>query len=144
MIETPSPAPETAAPALTAPGLADAAFSGLAGAQALELEPGSEAVHEPQPAASGLQPPLGGGSAILSIPISLELVLTTVRMPVSRLMDLVPGAEIDLDRMTSGEVQLLANGAPFATGELFLIDPAEKRVGLRIKRLGSAGMPIVR
>jgi flagellar motor switch/type III secretory pathway protein FliN len=106
-------------------------------APAMAPEPGAGPTNsEAEPPTARMAPePSHDHSGILAIPIDLELVLATVRMPVSRLMDLAPGAEIDLDSLSSGEVKLLANGALFAVGELFLLDSAEKRVGLRIKRL---------
>jgi flagellar motor switch/type III secretory pathway protein FliN len=74
-------------------------------------------------------------AALMSIPIDLELVFASLRMPVSRLMELAPGSEIDLGAQGGNEVTLFANGTPFALCELLLLDEVEKRLGVRIKRI---------
>jgi flagellar motor switch/type III secretory pathway protein FliN len=122
--------------------IAEIPDEGLAALHAVTKEARAETPLEsaPLPTAREEAQPATGSSGILAIPIDLELVLATVRMPVSRLMDLVPGSEIDLDSLSSGEVSLNANGTLFAVGELFLLDAAAKRVGLRIKRLAGAAL----
>ena len=73
--------------------------------------------------------------ALFSIPVTLELVLASLKMPVSKLMNIQAGTEIDLDHPAGAEVALVVNGSRIAFGHLFLMDPASKRVGVRISRL---------
>jgi flagellar motor switch/type III secretory pathway protein FliN len=75
--------------------------------------------------------------AFFSIPVTVELVLASLKMPVAKLMEIHAGSEIDLDHPAGAEVSLLVNGCHIAFGHLFLIDPLTKRVGLRISRLAS-------
>ncbi len=75
--------------------------------------------------------------AFLSIPVTLELVLASLKIPVSKLMDIQEGSEIDLDHPAGAEVALVVNGSRIAFGHLFLIDQASRRVGVRISRLAN-------
>ena len=74
-----------------------------------------------------------------SIPVTLELVLASVKMPVSKLMDVQAGTEIDLNHPAGAEVALVVNGSRIAFGHLFLIDPKSRNVGVRISRLAEGG-----
>lgn len=76
--------------------------------------------------------------AFLSIPVTLELVLASVKMPVSKLMDIQAGTEIDLAHPAGTEVALVVNGSRIAFGHLFLIDPKTRNVGVRISRLAAS------
>ena len=76
--------------------------------------------------------------AFFSIPVTVELVLASLKMPVAKLMDIHAGAEIDLDHPAGAEVALMVNGNKIAFGHLFLIDPQTKRVGVRISRLAQS------
>jgi flagellar motor switch protein FliN len=80
-----------------------------------------------------------GPAAFLNIPITLELVLATIRMPVSQVMALSPGVEIGLHQPLDAEVSLRANGTLIAYGTLQLIDAETRRFGVRITRLADAG-----
>ena len=77
--------------------------------------------------------------AFFSIPVNLEVVLASVKMPVSKLMDIQTGTEIDLAHPAGTEVALMVNGSKIAFGHLFLIDPKTRNVGLRISRLAAGG-----
>ncbi|MGL4405614.1 MAG: FliM/FliN family flagellar motor switch protein [Notoacmeibacter sp.] len=77
--------------------------------------------------------------AFLSIPVTLELVLASLKMPVSSLMDFQVGTEINLDHQAGAEVSLVVNGSKIAFGHLFLIDPKLRTVGVRISRLAAPG-----
>ena len=76
--------------------------------------------------------------AFFSIPVTVELVLASLKMPVAKLMDIQAGAEIDLDHPAGAEVALMVNGSKIAFGHLFLIDLQTKRVGVRISRLAQS------
>jgi flagellar motor switch/type III secretory pathway protein FliN len=80
--------------------------------------------------------------AFFSIPITVELVLASLKMPVSKLMDIQAGSEIDLDHPAGAEVSLMVNGSRIAFGHLFLIDPPSKRVGVRISRLATSSSTV--
>ena len=100
-----------------------------------EAEPMPEAaVLRPAPAAI-VAPRL---DAFFSIPVTVELMLASLKMPVAKLMDIHAGAEIDLDHPAGAEVALMVNGSKIAFGHLFLIDLQSKRVGVRISRLAQS------
>lgn len=92
-----------------------------------------------QPVGAVLEP--AAPDAFLSIPINVEIVLATTRMPVARLLDIAPGAELDIDAGMSGDVALMANGTVFAHGALFIMDAASQSVGLRITRMARRAGP---
>ncbi len=77
--------------------------------------------------------------AFFSIHVTLELVLASVKMPVSKLMDIQVGTEIDLAHPAGTEVALVVNGSRIAFGHLFLIDVKTKQVGVKISRLANTG-----
>ena len=101
----------------------------------LGVEPTPEAVEEKPAPVLVAAPRL---DAFFSIPVTVELVLASLKMPVSKLMDIQAGAEIDLDHPAGAEVALMVNGSKIAFGHLFLIDPQTKRVGVRISRLAQS------
>jgi flagellar motor switch/type III secretory pathway protein FliN len=80
--------------------------------------------------------------ALFAISVTLELVLASLKMPVSQLMDIQAGTEIDLAHPAGAEVALVVNGSKIAFGHLFLIDPNSRRVGVRISRLAANGSDI--
>ena len=69
---------------------------------------------------------------ILDIPVKLDVMFSSISMPVSRLMELHEGSQIDLCRSAGEPVDLCINGCVVARGVLFLMDGPEKRVGVRI------------
>ena len=102
-----------------------------------ELESPPEAA-EVKPAAVTVTAPRL--DAFFSIPVTVELVLASLKMPVAKLMDIHAGAEIDLNHPAGAEVALMVNGSKIAFGHLFLIDPQTKRVGVRISRLAQSSV----
>jgi flagellar motor switch/type III secretory pathway protein FliN len=80
--------------------------------------------------------------ALFSIPVTVELVLSSLKMPVSKLMDIQVGSELDLDHPAGAEVALMVNGSRIAFGHLFLIDTASRRVGVRISRLATSSAEV--
>jgi flagellar motor switch/type III secretory pathway protein FliN len=77
--------------------------------------------------------------AFFSIPVDLEIVVASVKMPVAKLMDIQVGTEIDLGHTAGTEVSLVVNGSVIAFGHLFLMDPKTRQVGVKISRLANAG-----
>jgi flagellar motor switch protein FliN len=76
-------------------------------------------------------------TALMSIPVKLDIILARTRMPAAKVLALNSGVPIDLDHFAGGEVEVLANGQRIAFGHLYLADEATRRVGVRISRLAS-------
>jgi flagellar motor switch/type III secretory pathway protein FliN len=98
-----------------------------------------EALPKSDETASSAAPASQRLDAFFSISVTLELVLASIKMPVSKLLEFQAGTEIDLGHPAGAEVALVVNGSRIAFGHLFLIDPKSRSVGVRISRLASTG-----
>ena len=73
--------------------------------------------------------------AILSIPVTVQVVLGTTSMPVARLMKLGRGAVITLDQKVGAPVNILVNGRVVARGEVVVIDEDNSRFGVTLTEI---------
>ena len=78
--------------------------------------------------------------AILSIPVTVQIVLGTTSMPVARLMKLGRGSVITLDQKVGAPVNVLVNGRVVARGEVVVLDEDNSRFGVSLTEIvGSSG-----
>jgi flagellar motor switch protein FliN len=70
--------------------------------------------------------------ALLQIPISVQVILGSTKMTLSRVMALGPGSLISLDQRLSEPVLLLVNGDEFARGTIVVIDDASGQLGVTL------------
>lgn len=94
-------------------------------------------------AAAASSGPSAGGApnldAILSIPVTVQVVLGTTTMPVAKLMKLGRGAVITLDQKVGAPVNVLVNGRVVARGEVMVLDDDSSRFGVTLTEIvGSA------
>ena len=85
--------------------------------------------------ASGRAPNL---DAILSIPVTVQVVLGTTSMPVAKLMKLNRGAIITLDQRVGSPVSVLVNGRTVARGEVVVVDEDNSRFGVTLTEIVSS------
>lgn len=86
--------------------------------------------------AAGAAPALDN---IMRIPVTLEIVLGTARMPVSDLMKLGRGSVIPLDRKIGDPVDVVVNGRVVARGEVVVLENEPERLGVTFTEVsGSA------
>jgi flagellar motor switch protein FliN/FliY len=99
-----------------------------------ELEPQS-APQEPDaaPAASASSPPKL--DAILSIPVTVQVVLGSTTMPVARLMKLGRGGVVSLDQKVGDPVNVVVNGRVIARGEVVVVDEDSARYGVSLTEI---------
>ncbi len=76
--------------------------------------------------------------AILSIPVTVQVVLGTTSMPVARLMKLGRGAVITLDQKVGAPVNVLVNGRVVARGEVVVVDEDNSRFGVSLTEIISS------
>ena len=98
------------------------------------LDP-SPSMGAPSMAASSTDAP--NLNAILSIPVTVQVVLGSTSMPVASLMKLARGAVISLDQRVGDPVDIVVNGKVVARGEIVVVDefePAVRRVFARDRR----------
>ena len=86
--------------------------------------------------------PLGGPSnlgAILSIPVTVQVVLGSTSLPVSGLMKLARGASVSLDQRVGDPVDVVVNGTVIARGEIVVVDDASQRFGVSLLEVVAGG-----
>ena len=79
--------------------------------------------------------PLGDPSnlgAILSIPVTVQVVLGSTSLPGSGLMKLARGAIVSLDQRVGDPVDVVVNGTVIARGEIVVVDDSSQRFGVSL------------
>ena len=97
------------------------------------LEPQS-ATPEPDaaPSASASPPKF---DAILSIPVTVQVVLGSTTMAVASLMKLGRGGLIALDQKVGDPVNVVVNGRVIARGEVVVVDEESARYGVSLNEI---------
>ncbi len=72
---------------------------------------------------------------ILDVAVTLALEVGRARMPVRELLQLAPGAVVELDRMAGEPLDVLVNGVRIARGEVVVIN---EKFGIRLTDVVSA------
>jgi flagellar motor switch protein FliN len=70
--------------------------------------------------------------AILSIPVTVQVVLGSTSLPVAGLMKLARGAVVSLDQRVGDPVDVVVNGTVLARGEIVVVDDASQRFGVSL------------
>ena len=78
-------------------------------------------------------------SAILSIPVTVQVVLGSASLPVATLMKLVRGGVISLDQRIGDPVDIVVNGRVVARGEIVVVDEASQRLGVSLLEIVPSG-----
>jgi flagellar motor switch protein FliN/FliY len=78
-------------------------------------------------------------SAVLRIPVSVQIVIGTARLPLSQVAELAPGAVVTLEEKLGTHARVLVNGREVARGELFVLDGEGDRLGLTITEVAESG-----
>jgi len=100
-------------------------------------ESGAEPESAPSAAASAAPGPANPSryDAILSIPVTVQIVLGGTTMPVSSLMKLGRGAVISLDQKVGDPVNIVVNGRTIARGEVVVVDEETARYGVSLTEI---------
>jgi flagellar motor switch protein FliN len=75
---------------------------------------------------------------IMRIPVSVQVVLGSAKMPVSNLMKLGRGAVISLDHRVGEPVDVVVNGRIVARGEVVVIEDDNSRFGVSLTEIVGA------
>ena len=78
-------------------------------------------------------------SSLMQIPVTLQVVLGTARMPLSRIADLKSGSIVNLDQKLGTPATILVNGREMARGTLFVLDGDDARLGITITEVIATG-----
>lgn len=73
--------------------------------------------------------------AILSIPVTVQVVLGGTTMPVASLMKLGRGAVLSLDQKVGDPVNIVVNGRTIARGEVVVVDEETARYGVSLTEI---------
>ena len=91
---------------------------------------------------SDLGPNAAGGAGqemnlklILDVAVTLALEVGRARMPVRELLQLAPGAVVELDRLAGEPLDVLVNGVRIARGEVVVVN---EKFGIRLTDVVSA------
>ncbi len=87
---------------------------------------------EPPVAPQTVPPPGPNLSAILSIPVTVQVVLGSTSLPVASLMKLARGAVISLDQRVGDPVDIVVNCKVVARGEIVVVDETTQRFGVSL------------
>lgn len=81
------------------------------------------------------RPVQGLPNAVLRIPVSVQVVIGTVRLPLSQVAQLAPGATVALEEKLGAPSKVLVNGREVAEGDLFVVDVDTGRLALTITKV---------
>ncbi len=74
----------------------------------------------------------GAPFSIAHVPVTVQVVLGTSKIPLSDLLKLSAGATIPLDQRLGEDVLLIVNGCKVARGELYVLDEEEGKLGVKV------------
>jgi flagellar motor switch protein FliN len=77
--------------------------------------------------------------SLLKIPVNVQVILGTTRMPLSKVMSLGPGSVVVLDKGLSEPVALLVNGNEVARGIIVVVDDKTGQLGISLTEISSGG-----
>lgn len=83
---------------------------------------------------------MGGAltSSFGKVPVTVQVILGSTRIPLNQLLALKVGSMIQLDEILGTPVAVIVNGCKIAMGELFVLDGGEDRLGVKITELMTA------
>lgn len=91
------------------------------------------------PKGAATQPPSAlskiGHDVVMRVPVTVQVVLGELRMPVAELMQLGQGAVIALDRALGEPVDLVVNGHLVARGQIIVVEDKSKRFGISLTEI---------
>ncbi len=77
--------------------------------------------------------------SVLKIPVAIQVVIGSARVPLSQVAQLGPGSMITLDQKLGAPALILVNGKEVAKGELFVLDGEGSRLGITITEVTGSG-----
>lgn len=76
---------------------------------------------------------------IMNIPVDVQVVLGSTRMPVANLMKLGRGAIVTLEKEIGDPVDIVVNGRVIARGEVIVLEDDPSRFGVSLTEVMGAG-----
>lgn len=91
--------------------------------------------HAPDQRGGGMMPQ----GSLLKIPVNVQVILGTTRMPLHKVMSLGPGSIVALDKELSEPVTLLVNGNEVARGLIVVVNEKTGQLGISLTEVSSGG-----
>jgi flagellar motor switch protein FliN/FliY len=79
---------------------------------------------------------------MLRIPVVVQVVIGTTRLPFAKVAALGVGSIVSLDQKLGAPVTVLVNGREVARGDLFVLEGEDSRLGITVSELLPATGPI--
>lgn len=76
-----------------------------------------------------------GRDVVMRVPVTVQVVLGKLRLPVSELMQLSRGSVLALDRSLGEPVDLVVNGHLVARGQIVVVEDKSKRFGISLTEI---------
>lgn len=76
-----------------------------------------------------------GRDAVMRIPVSVQIVIGSVRMPISKIMGLTRGSIIPLDRKVGDLVDVVVNDRTVARGEVVALDEDAEQFAIAVREV---------
>lgn len=109
---------------------------------AADFEGATTATLPPRSHAGSGQSALTGRDLVMRIPVTVQVVLGRLRMPVSELFKLGRGSVIALDRSIGEPVDLVVNGHLVARGEVVILDEKTRKFGVTLTEIVDSPGPV--
>lgn len=77
----------------------------------------------------------GMAASFAKVPVTVQVMLGTARIPLSELLSLKPGSLLALDQKLGEPVAVIVNGCKVATGELFVLEGEDEKLAVKIKEI---------
>lgn len=80
-----------------------------------------------------------GREAVMRIPVSVQIVIGSVRMPISKVVGLTRGSIIPLDRKVGDLVDVVVNDRIVARGEVVALDEGAEQFAIAVREVVGSG-----
>jgi flagellar motor switch protein FliN len=85
---------------------------------------------------------LDGSAVVMRIPVTVQVVLGKLRMPVAELFKLRRGSVLTLDRAIGEPVDLVVNGHLVARGEIVVLEESKRKFGVTLTEIVESPGPV--
>ncbi len=77
----------------------------------------------------------GGEDPIFSIPVTVQVILGTAKMPLAKVMAMAPGSVVTLRQRLEDPVTVMVNGKEIAKGHIVVIEGEEAQLGISLTEI---------
>jgi len=74
-------------------------------------------------------------ASFAKVPVTLQVILGTARLPLSEILTLQAGSRIGLDQKLGEPVSIIVNGCMVASGQIFVMDDQAEKLGVKITEI---------